>query len=232
MIGIICAMQEEISQILLLMKNVKQIKIYPFSFFLGSIREEKCVIALSNVGKVHAAICCQTMILNYKPKLILNVGVAGAINENLRIGDLVIASGVIQHDFDISAFPNRQKGEISGINSVEIKCTPWITEKLINLKNEFPQIAVKKGTILTGDQFINSLEKRLNLKKEFGGLACEMEAGSIAQTAFLNKVECGIMRSISDTANNNSVHDFNSFVKLSSKNAAKLCSKFIESMQD
>ena len=230
MIGIICAMQEEINQMLLLMKNVKQIQSFPFNFFVGSIMGKECVAALSNVGKVHAAICCQAMILNYKPKLILNVGVAGAINEELQIGDLVIASGVIQHDFDISAFPHRKKGEISGINSVEIKCTPWIMEKLINFRNDFPQISFEKGTILTGDQFVNSLEKRLNLKKEFGGLACEMEAGRIAQTAFLNKVEFGIVRSISDGANNKSVNDFNSFIDLSSKNAAKLCSKFIESL--
>ena len=230
MIGIICAMQEEINQILLLMENVKKIQSYPFNFFLGSIKKKECVIALSNVGKVHAAICCQAMILNYKPKLILNVGVAGAISEKLKIGDIVIASETIQHDFDISAFPNRKKGEISGINSVEIKCTPWIAKRLANFKNEFPGISVKEGTILTGDQFINSLEKRLDLKKEFGGLACEMEAGSIAQTAFVNKVEFGIVRSISDAANHTSSHDFNSFIESSSKNAAKLCSKFIESL--
>lgn len=230
MIGIICAMQEEINEVLLIMQNVKHIKSYPFNFFTGFINEKECIVALSKVGKVHSAMCCQTMILNYKPELILNVGVAGAIDEKLKVGDVVIASGVIQHDFDISAFPNRKKGEISGINSVEIKCTPWITEKLMSFENDFPNISLKKGIILTGDQFINSLTKRLSLKKEFGGLACEMEAGSIAQTAFLNKINFGIIRSISDDINNSSIKDFNSFLKMSSENAAQLCLSFIKSL--
>lgn len=227
MIGIICAMTEELEEIVLLMKDKNYEKFGAFKFITGYINNTKCVVVKCGVGKVHAAICTQTLIFKYNPKFILNIGVAGAIDKNINIGDIVIASGTIQHDFDISAFPNRKKGEISGIDSVEIKCTKWIANKLLEYSKKFQNFKTHSGIILTGDQFINSKTKLLELKNEFGGIACEMEAGSIAQTCFVNKVDFGIIRAISDNADNNSHIDFYSFIKSSSKNNAILLMNFV-----
>ena len=105
MIVIICAMQEEFDQIVKIMKNAKQESLNHLKTTTGEIENERCAVVLCGVGKVHAAICCQSMIMKYSPKLILNVGVAGAINEKLSVGDAVVASGLIQHDYD-----NRQSG--------------------------------------------------------------------------------------------------------------------------
>lgn len=232
MVGIICAEPEEISEIALYMKNLKKTKINSFEFIEGEIQKLKCVLVLGGVGKVNAATCTQTLILKYTPKLILNIGVAGAIDNSLKIGDIVIGTDVIQHDFDVSAFPNRKKGQIPGFSEAKIPCTPKIADILIKCANKTQNIKNHSGTILTGDQFINSPEKIYKLKKEFGGIACEMEAGSIAQVCHINNIDFGIIKSISDLADTNSHIDFHSFIKESSKSAALLLSDFIKSYRD
>lgn len=226
MFAIICAMQEELNEILLFMEDISYENLGYIKIFKGKINNIPCIAALCGVGKVSAAMCTYGLILNYHPDFILNVGVAGSIDENLNILDAVVANNAIQHDFDISAFPNRKKGEISGIDSVEMPCTNWIIEKLSESTKKIENINYKVGTILTGDQFINSKEKLLNLRNEFGGIACDMEAGSISQLCLMNKIDFGILRTISDNANDNSHIDFNTFVSKSSKNAANIILNF------
>lgn len=228
MIAIICAMKQELDKILCLMNDSKPIKLYSNQFYIGTINHKECVAGLCGVGKVNAAICTQTLIMKYNPKVILNVGVAGSIDKNVAIGDVVIADATIQHDFDISAFSHRKKGEISGINSVKIKTSQHIIDKLIVCSKKIKHLIFHCGTVLTGDQFITSKIKLMDLKNEFGGLACDMEAGSIAQTCYLNGISYGIVRAISDSANSNSTLDFKSFIESSSENAALLIEEFIK----
>ena len=232
MIGIICAEPEEIEAIASYMAETQKTKINSFEFILGKIENTKCVLVLSGVGKVNAAICTQTLILKFSPDVILNVGVAGGIGQNLKIGDIIIAENAIQHDFDVSVFPNRKKGQITGFSDVKIPCTPKIAEILIKCASKIPNIKNHSGTVLTGDQFINSIDKISKLQKEFGGIACEMEAGSIAQVCYINNIKFGIIKSISDLADNNSHVDFHKFIKDSSKSAGILLHKFIKSYQD
>ena len=220
MIVIICAEQEEFNEIVKLMSCTEEGTLEHIKIVTGKIENEECTVALCAVGKVHAAICCQSLIMKFRPKLILNVGVAGAIDERLNIGDAVVASGLIQHDYDISAFSHRKKGEINGLDCVEIKPTKWVREKLLNCLAQTHEIKSYEGIILTGDQFINSKEKLRNLKEEFGGIACDMEAASIAQTCKLAKTDFAVLRTISDSANESSHVDFYSFLKSSSRTAA------------
>ena len=232
MIGIICALKEELEEVLIFTKNIKTENHYPFKFITGTIFGMNCCIALCGVGKVSSAVCTQTLILKYHPDLILNVGVAGGIDKNISIGDIIIADFVVQHDFDVSSFSNRKKGEISDLNLVKIPCTKWITDKLLICSQKITDANLHTGTILTGDQFINSQEKLYELKNEFGGKACEMEAGSIGHVCYLNKTDFGIIRSISDNADDNSVQNFEKFVKSSSKKASLLLTEFIKSFRD
>lgn len=231
MIGIICAMKEELEEILTFAKETQEETYGSFRFIKGNIFGIDCVLCICGVGKVHAAMCTQTLIMKYNPDFIINVGVAGGIAPEIEIGDIAVASGLVQHDFDISSFPNRKKGEIAGINSVEIQTTKWITDKILVCSGDISPIRMHTGTILSGDQFICSPQKLTELRSEFGGIACEMEAGSIGQVCYVNKKEFGIIRSISDHADNSSNIDFDKFIKSSSKNAAIILSSFIKSYQ-
>ncbi len=230
MIAIICAMDKEFIEVSELMRVQKYEDFCYFKIAYGKIGNKDCIVALCGVGKVHAAICTQSIIMRFHPEIILNVGVAGAIDETLNVGDTVVADYLIQHDFDISAFPNRKKGEISGINLVAIETTKWIRNEIFKCTSSVFENNSFVGTILTGDQFINSKEKLKDLKNCFGGLACEMEAGSIAQTCYLGKVPFAVIRTISDKADSHSETDFYSFLEKSSKNAARLLKVFIESI--
>lgn len=211
MIGIICAMEEEIRGIEKDMHIKNESTISSVRFRYGNYQGKECVAALSGVGKVFAAICSQIMIMNYKPECIINIGTAGGIGSNINIFDLVIAKNVIQHDYDISAFSDKKRGQISGLNIREIPCS----ERLIKIsKHAAGKLGVNfhLGNVLTGDRFINDTAKIENLREEFDGLACEMESGAIGQVCFVNKVEFAALRTISDRADKTSVNDFSSFI--------------------
>ena len=231
MIGIICAEQEELNAIIKIARNTKLVKFKSFEFILSKILDTECVFALSGCGKVNSAICTQTMIIEYNPEMILNIGVAGSISPKTTINDLVIADGTIQYDYDVSAFADRKKGQVSGFEFVKFICDKNIVKTLINCVNEIKNIKTHLGTVLTGDRFISSKEISDKLRNEFGGIACEMEAASIAQVCYLNNIPLGIIKSISDNADKTSYIDFPEFIKTASKNTAILLEKFIELYQ-
>ena len=227
MIGIICAMKEEINQIIKLMDDKEICEISSCIYTSGRISNTQCVVALSGIGKVHAAVCTQTMILKYSPDLIINSGVAGSLNEDIKIGDIVIAENVIQHDFDVSCFENRKRGVISGINIDKIPCDCDLNKKIIDSALSIPNVKIHTGTILTGDQFINSSEKISELRRYFDGVACEMEAGSIGHVCYINKIPFAVIRSISDCAGESSHVDFSIFLQNSANVASKLLYNYI-----
>ena len=114
MIGIIAEMQEEMDEIRKLMSDIKENKIYELTFIEGNINNSNCVLVQSGVGKVNASRTTQIMLDNYDIQYVINVGSAGAANEELNIGDIVIGEKVVQHDFDITAF-GHNKGYISNV---------------------------------------------------------------------------------------------------------------------
>lgn len=180
-------------------------------FKVGTYFGKECVVALSGVGKVFASICTQTMITKYNPGCIINIGTAGGIGTGVNIFDLVVANNVIQHDYDISAFGNRKRGQISGLNIREIPCS----ERIMKVAKEIAEkagINVHIGNVLTGDQFINEPQKIKDLRTEFDGLACEMECGAIGQVCYINNVEFAALKTISDKADKSSAVDFSDFI--------------------
>lgn len=229
MIGIICAMKEEMEGIEREFECFKKEEISSIKFKEGEYYGKKCVLAQSGVGKVYAAICAQTMVLNYKPEYIINIGMAGGVGLKTEVCDLVIAKNVIQYDYDISAFGDKEKGQISGFSSCEIPCNG----KIIKIANDVAkELGIKSytGNVLTGDKFVNDINKVTQLRLEFNGLACEMESASIGQVCYLNKVKYGSIKIISDRADKNSAVDFEKFYVEYPQIINKLAGKIISKM--
>ena len=226
MIGIIGAMSVEVEDLLAIMSNERIETISSISYHIGKISGIDCVVAQCGVGKVAAAICAQTMILKYLPRVLINVGVAGGIGENIHIGDIVISSGLVQHDMDTSALGDK-KGMISGLNLITIPAN----QKLVNLvaytAAEIYGEGVHVGIIVTGDQFIGAAEKLKSLADEFDASACEMEGASIAQVCYINKVDFVVIRAISDNANEDASMDFGTFVVKSAHKTTELITKLL-----
>ncbi|MCI8654659.1 MAG: 5'-methylthioadenosine/adenosylhomocysteine nucleosidase [Clostridia bacterium] len=226
-IGIIAAMEEEKDAIKNIMENIKESKIYELTFIEGTINDRECVLVESGVGKVNSSRTAQIMIDKYEIEYIINVGSAGSATDELRIGDIVIGKKIIQHDFDITAF-GHNKGYISNIGEHIISDEQLVKkfEKIIKEINN-KEIKIKVGTIATGDIFCTEIKMKNKIKEKFQADAIEMEAASIAQVCYLDKIPFIILRSISDTPNGKNKITFEQYLELASKRCAEILKKAI-----
>ena len=113
-IGIVFAMKEELDALKKYIIIEKEYKIFELTFIEGTLHNQKMYLVESGVGKVNAARATQILIDNFKVDYILNIGVAGGVSTNLKVGDIVVGDKLYQHDFDITAF-NHNKGYIPNI---------------------------------------------------------------------------------------------------------------------
>ena len=227
-VGIIAAMPEEMEAIKTKMNNLKEINIFNLKFFEGKIGKQKIILVKCGVGKVNAARTTQVMIDKFDLEYIINIGSAGSINDDVKYGDIVIGKYVLQHDFDITAF-GHEKGYISNIgvklesNAKLIKRCEYVIK---NMKNNDYKCVV--GTIATGDIFCTSKKMKDKIRTKFDADCVEMEGAAIAQVAYLSNTPFIIIRSISDTPNEENQIDFNKYLKM----ASDRCSIFIENLMN
>lgn len=226
-IGIIAAMEEEKNAIKNIMKKTKENKIYELIFIEGTINEKECVLVESGVGKVNSSRTTQIMIDKYQIEYIINVGTAGSATDELEIGDIVIGKKIVQHDFDITAFGHK-KGYISNIGEY-ISSDEQLVKKFEETIKEIndKEIKIKIGTIATGDIFCTDIKMKNKIKEKFEADAIEMEAASIAQVCYLDKIPFIILRSISDTPNGKNEITFEQYLELASERCAEILKKFI-----
>lgn len=210
-IGIISAMEVELEKIKAAMKVEREEKISGVSFVLGSFEGKKTVAAVCGVGKVFAAICTEAMILNYKPEIIINSGVAGGLSDTLSICDAVVAESAVEYDMDTSPLGD-PVGMLSGINIINIPCDKTVANELI-CAAERCNIHTEYGTVASGDKFVASDKERKYIKDGFLALACEMEGAAVAHVCYVNGVKCAVLRTISDGGNDAANMDFPTFAK-------------------
>jgi len=227
-IGIICAMQLEAELLKGAMQDMKEETISGVTYSSGTIGGTDCVVAVCGIGKVFAALCAQTMILRYQPDAVVNSGVAGALDPSLRIGDIVVAESVCQHDMDTSPIGD-PLGMLSGINIIYIPCDEELSAAIAKTAEGEGAHCVK-GRVSTGDQFIATKEQKDRIISIFNGSACEMEGGSIGQVCYVNKVPFAVLRAISDGGDENSTMDFPTFAKMAAERASKIMIKYLSSL--
>lgn len=222
-------MEEEINAIKEYLTVTKETKIYELTFIEGLISDKECVIVEGGVGKVNAARTAQILIDNFKIDYLLNVGVAGGIDESLNVGDIVIGQRLVQHDFDITAFDHK-KGYIPNIGdyiNADEELVNLATKVIKNTENT----QVKTGTIASGDIFITDQNISKEINKEFDALCVEMEGASIAQVAKLCNIPFLILRSISDVPNNNNNKvTYEEFLEESTKIIAKVVNNLLKEL--
>lgn len=227
MIGIIGAMENEVKMLKSLMIDVSTQCISGINFYVGLLKGKKCVVAQSGIGKVSSAVCTQTMILIYNPRYIINVGVAGGILDNMKIGDIAVASSVVQYDINTTAIGDPM-GFISGLNIINIPCCDLLTKATMSISKEFKDINFYEGIIATGDKFLNSKTETDKIKHLFNAIACEMEGASIGQVCYMNNVNFTVIRSISDSADDNSHLDYSNFVNSAAEVSNKIILKLLD----
>lgn len=222
-IGIIFAMEEELYALKKNLNIEKEFNLFDLKFYEATIENLKCILVQSGIGKVNSARTTQILIDNIKVDYIFNIGVAGGIDNSLKVGDVVVANSLVQHDFDITAF-NHEKGYIPNIGK-NIYCD----EYLLRLVKDIDKNIIS-GVIASGDIFCTDEKMAKKIHDKFNALCVEMEGASIAQVCYLCNIPFLIIRSISDTPNNDNAVTFDEFLKISSDKVAEVMMKLIKEL--
>lgn len=227
-LAIMGAMEEEIEPLLAYFEKVNVVEFANNKYYEVSYNDLDIVIAYSKIGKVFASLTASTMIEKFGCDTLLFSGVAGGINPKLKIGDLIIADKLCQHDLDITAF-GHPHGFVPG-GKVFVETSKELREVAIKVANE-NHLKVIVGTIATGDQFVHSNERKEYIEKTFTADALEMEGASVAVVCDALNVPFFILRAISDTADMDAGFDFDEFLKSSAKNSADYLIKILKELK-
>ena len=226
-LAIMGAMQEEIDPLLEFFKDYKIIEYADNKYYELNYKGLDIVIAHSKIGKVFASLTASTLIQKFSCDCLLFSGVAGAINPNLNIGDLIVATKLCQHDLDITAF-GHPFGFVPG-GKVFIESSKELLDLAKNVaKNE--NLKVIEGIIATGDQFIHSNVTKEFIEKTFKADALEMEGASVAVVCDALNIPFFILRAISDSANMDAGFDFDEFLQSSAKISSNYLVKIIDEL--
>ena len=199
--------------------------------WVGKLWEIDAVCVLSRIGKVAAAMTATLLVEKFGVTHILFTGVAGAGDKSIRVGDIVVADALVQHDMDASPLFPRYEVPLTGLTHFSSDRTlalqlasaaQYFLERDLEHAIEPRERAVfaleaprmHRGLIASGDQFVGSRERINALNAALPGLlAVEMEGAAVAQVCFELGIPFGVIRTISDNANENAATDFMRFVK-------------------
>ena len=221
-IGIIGAMEEEVTQLKQAMQIEENIEYAAMTFCKGKLCGKDVVIVKSGIGKVNAGICAQILVDNFDVEILINTGIAGSLDAAIDIGDMVISTDLVEHDMDASIFGD-PVGQIPRMDTFAFPADPALVEKAKAANAEAnPDIKTFTGRIVSGDQFVSSAEVKEKLVTLFGAKCTEMEGAAIAHAAYLNKISCVIIRAISDKADNSATVDYPTFEKKAIEHSVRL----------
>ena len=225
-IGIIGAMDEEVASLKSAVENPQISMIAGMEFCKGKLDGTDVVIVQCGVGKVNAGVCAHTLISLFGCTKIINTGVAGALDARINIGDIVVSTDAVQHDFTAEAV-GFAKGEIPYTGLYAFPADETMRKAAVEAAHiTAPEVHVFEGRICSGDQFIASKEQKERIITDFGGLCCEMEGGAIAQVCYLSNTPFVIIRAISDKADDSEEMNYELF----KEKAAERCAAIVRYM--
>jgi adenosylhomocysteine nucleosidase len=236
MIGLIGAMEEEVSLLRASMENTESTTEGGFEFYSGLLEGKPAVLLRCGIGKVNAAVGCALLIHNYKPFLVINSGSAGGIDLSLNIGDAVIAAGLMYHDVDVTGF-DYKPGQVPGQPVIFRTAENLIRAaeeavKALRAEALLPRsFNCSRGIIGSGDIFMHRDEHIEAARQLFPGIvAVEMEGAAIAHTCLLFGTPSLIIRSISDVAGKESPGAFEEFLPVASKHSSRIVSRIVREL--
>lgn len=229
-IGIIGAMDVEVSTLKDAANITKTREIAAMEFCEGTLGKKDVVIVKCGMGKVNAGICSNTLINDFGCTRIINTGVAGSLDNQIDIGDFVISTDAVQHDFDVEAI-GFKKGEIPYTGLYAFTADETMRSVAVKaVKETSPDNHVFEGRVCSGDQFISTKEQKDKIISDFGGMCCEMEGAAIAQVCYLNKTPFVIIRAISDKPDETEIVEYKEFEAEAAANCAKIVENIVEGL--
>lgn len=225
-------MPQEIDQIVSLLTDTTVISEAGRDYYSGLLNGIQAVVVFSRCGKVAAAATTCALIMRFKVTELYFIGVAGGLSNQVKVGDIVVADRLVQHDMDARPLYERFQLPLLGkiyfesdttlsnrtLESVKELLGNNLQELLgIDIKSKFgiDKPVVVFGDVASGDQFINSDTKREFIKRVLPDVKCvEMEGAAFAQICYEYGVPFCVIRIISDTADQKADFDFLQFVDI------------------
>lgn len=224
LIGIIGAMDIEIELLKQTMEEAGEVRCEHHAgmeFFRGLINKREAVVVRCGIGMVNAAACTQALADHFDVDGIINTGVAGSLDAQLDIGDVLIATGAVNHIMDLVNL-GYDIGQTPGYASNVIPCDAQLSS---TIDCAATKLAIKHttGLVASGDRFVRAEDDKERIVSTFGCSCCEMEGAAIAQVCANNKLPCTIVRAISDKADGSSTMDYQEF----EAKAAEVCANLV-----
>ncbi len=201
MLGIVCAMASEAKPVLELMTDVKQEIFAKKQFYIGNLLGKKAVLCISGIGKVNSSFGTTLCVQKYGATTIANFGVVGAIDNSLKVGDIIVGTSAMQYDFDLSAPNGIDRGQLLEFDSQHLPLTQKYIDKLVAL-------GYKTGRIATIDAFKYNYDN-LVFCRECGLAVEDMEMGAIAQVCHFLGVEVLSLKCVSNMVDSDGADEFN-----------------------
>lgn len=222
-IGIIGPTEKEIMPFIKKIENKEVIRHAMLDFHLGSFENTTVVAVCSGVCKVNAAIAAQILIDKFDVNKIILTGVAGALNDKLRIGDIVIGDEIAYHDVarEILTEYHPCMEDIYFMADSKMVQDSIEIYKTLDLKN-----SCYIGRIVTGEAFISG-DERYKLIEDYEPLCVDMESASVAHVCFVNDIPFLVIRAISDSADEDGFENFEQNVETVALNSLLLAEGLI-----
>lgn len=244
--GILGAFSEEIESLDNSIEDRKVQTIEGIPFVTGKLKGRKIVLALTGIGKVNAAMTATLLLEHFKPEEVLFTGIAGGINPDLLPGDIVIAEKTVQHDLGkLTTEGMRYRGMRNPLTKIRnpvffpadsaLLSLAEASGKRIKLDSIKAGSAVRipiiiTGIVVTGDVFVASPSKKNELREILNADAVEMEGAAVAQICWQHEVPCLVIRSLSDSANEQAEVDINMYREIAARNAALLVEDIVKQL--
>lgn len=227
-IGIIGAMADEVAFLKAQMQGVTVHTKAAMDFYEGTLEGHHAVVVCSGIGKVNAALCTQIVVDVFSVDGVINTGIAGSLKNEVNIGDIVLATDVVQHDVNAVNF-GYPIGQIPRMDTLTFPADASLRELAQKVCEQVnPDIQVFCGRIASGDQFISDQNVKDEIKKNFDAYCVEMEGAAIGQAAYLNRVPFLVVRAISDKADNSATVDYPTFEKKAIEHCTNLTKNIVK----
>ncbi|MFS2165028.1 5'-methylthioadenosine/adenosylhomocysteine nucleosidase [Variovorax sp. Varisp62] len=230
-VAIVAAMHEELSALLAQMPDEQRVRVAGRDFWVGHLQGQPVVAVLSRIGKVAAAVTATVLLERFGVRAVVFTGVAGGLAPGVRVGDVVVATELLQHDLDASPiFPkyevplmglsrfvaDRAIGDaLSGVAAGVLRDPVALTGRAAVEEFGLQSPKVHRGLLASGDRFVSTTAESEALRRDLpDALAVEMEGAAVAQVCHDYGVPFAAMRTISDRADDEAHGDFARFVSL------------------
>ncbi|MBQ1482026.1 MAG: 5'-methylthioadenosine/adenosylhomocysteine nucleosidase [Erysipelotrichaceae bacterium] len=235
MIAVICAMKQERDALLKMMKDVKVVKgkrlLYlgkelDNEYYIGTLEDKEVVLSRCGIGEIYAVMSTMLMIEKFKPELLINLGCAGSLNENVHVNDIVVADRIANWRVDV---PGWKRNIDDPTCSFPCDLSVTAIAKKIRGKQK-----IHIGNIVSADEFIYKKSQVKEIKKHFPDALCgEMEGCAVAGTAYAFETPVAVIRSISDeTLIQGDFKQFDFNLEKVCASAARVCKQIIKRFGD